>query len=240
VLMFKDFTHAYEDTMSPLLKKGFSKIESLPSADMDISFNSFDEYLKTLSGVSRYDLRRKLKKVDGKVKIDLEITNALADEVVPRVYELYLETLNNNELGLERVPVDFFKQISKNMPKEVKYFLWRIEGKIVAFAFCLVSGEHFVDYYLGFDYSVAHQYSLFFVRFRDLMNWCIAHGMKKYEIGVTAYEPKKRLRFKFLPLYFYLKHRNKLINPFVRIIGYFIRPGNFDPVLKDINRKQVV
>jgi predicted N-acyltransferase len=146
------------------------------------------------------------------------------------VYGLYMQTFNRQEIVLEKVPLDFFVHIAANMPDETKYFLWRIEGKIVAFAFCLASKGHFIDYYLGLDYSIAHQYSLYFIRFRDLMKWCIEHGIKEYEMGVTTYEPKRRLGFKFIRLYFYIKHRNKLINPFIRIVVYFIKPERFDPV----------
>jgi len=101
---------------------------------------------------------------------------------------------------------------------------------MVSFAFCLIRGNYFIDYYLGFDYSIAHKYNLYFIRFRDLLKWCIANGVKKYEMGVTTYEPKRRLGFDFVRLYFYIKHRNRLINPFLKIIGHFIKPENFDPV----------
>ena len=230
MLMFKDFIKAYDDNLTPLLKKGFVKVESLPSTKMGVRFSNFDEYLKTLSHASRDGLKRKFKKIDGKVKIDLEISNKLEAAELKEVYGLYMQTFNRQEIVLEKVPLDFFVHIAANMPDETKYFLWRIEGKIVAFAFCLASKGHFIDYYLGLDYSIAHQYSLYFIRFRDLMKWCIEHGIKEYEMGVTTYEPKRRLGFKFIRLYFYIKHRNKLINPFIRIVVYFIKPERFDPV----------
>ncbi|MDP2939525.1 MAG: GNAT family N-acetyltransferase [Candidatus Omnitrophota bacterium] len=237
MFIFKDFTRDYDDIFKPLLKKGFSKVESLPSTDIDVSFISFDEYLKTLSRTSREGLKRNFKKVDGKAKIDLEVTDALEDNVLPQVYGLYLQTHEKRDIGLEKVPMDFFKNVSRNMPKEVKYFLWRIEGKVVAFAFCLVSGEYFIDYYLGFDYSVAHEHYLYFVRFRDLMKWCITHGIKKYEMGATSYEAKRRLGFNFIRLYFYMKHRNPLLNPFFNIVSHFMKPENFDPVFKEMKKK---
>ncbi len=232
VFIFKDFTRAYADALKPLLKKGFMKLESLPSTEMEINFSSFEDYLKTLSHASRDGLKRKFKKVDGRLQIELEITAALEGSALSEVHGLYLQTLTRMDLGFERVPEDFFRHISRNMPEEARYFLWRINGRIAAFAFCLVSGGYFIDYYLGFDYAVAYQYHLYFIRFRDLMQWCIANGVKKYEMGVTTYEPKRRLGFNFVRLYFYIKHRNKLFNPFVKIIGSFIKPENFDPVFK--------
>jgi hypothetical protein len=100
----------------------------------------------------------------------------------------------------------------------------------------MVSGDFFSDYYLGFDYSVAYKYHLYFVRFRDLMNWCIENNMRKYNFGITNYEAKRRFGFNFVPLYLYVKHRNSLLNPLFRILCHFLKPENFDPVLKKAKR----
>lgn len=234
IIAFKDFDLSYRKVFDECLDSGFLRIDSLPSTDMDIHFSSFDDYLKTLSSVSRSGLKRKFKKIDGKVKIDLEITNKLEDSVLDEVYALYLQTYQTQEMGLEKLTIDFFKNISKNMPHETKFFLWRIDNKIAAFAFCLVSGDYFIDYYLGFDYSVAHQYHLYFVRFRDLMNWCIENKIKKYEMGATGYEPKRRLGFNFILLYIYVKHRNKFFNPIFKILCRILQPTNFQPIFKEL------
>ena len=213
VLAFKDFGCAYTGALDRLQQEGFCKFESLPSTEMDIAFNDFEHYLSTLSGATRYDLRRKFKKVDGRVKIDMEVTGELGD-ALDEAFALFLQTEAKGEIHFEKIPKTFFEKIAENMPGTAKYFLWRVNGKLVAFTFCLVSDERFIDYYLGLDYTVAHQYHLYFVRFRDLMNWCIQNKIKKYEMGNTGYDPKKRLDFKFIPLYVYPKHRNKWINPF--------------------------
>lgn len=235
-LLFKDFTSSYEQILKPLFRFGFNKTQSIPSTEMAVNFSSFDDYVRTLSQSSREGLRRKLKKIDSLGGIDLEITNSPDEKTLNRIYELYLETLQQQEVNLETLSPDFFRLISVNMPKQTKYFIWRIKDKIVAFALCLVKEDYFLDYYLGFDYSLAYQYHLYFLRFRDLMKWCIDNGIKRYEMGVTAYEPKRRLGFDFVRLYFYIKHRNHLINPFAKVIAHFIKPENFDPVFNEMNK----
>ena len=236
VLACKDFIADYGNILDRCSDEGFFKVDSLPSTTMDISFADFDEYLKSLSSVTRSGLKRKFKEVDGKVKIDLEVTDRLPGDVLPEVHALYLQTYERNEIGLEKLTPDFFQQISKNMPNETRFFLWRMDNKLVAFAFCLVSGDYFIDYYLGFDYTVAHKYHLFYVRFRDLMKWCIAHGIKKYEMGQTVYEPKRRLCFDFIPLSIYAKHRNKLFNPVFKAFCRIVQPSNFDPIFKELKK----
>jgi predicted N-acyltransferase len=209
---------------------------------MDINFDSFDDFLRTMSQSSKDNLKRNLKK-SANVAIKLEIVSCLEDELVPDVHRLYLETINGKENSFEVLTPEFFENISRNMPQETKYFLWRVDGKLAAFALCLVKNSHFQDHYLGFDYSIAYKYGLYFVRFRDLMKWCIANDIKKYEMGVAGYEAKRRLGFHFLRYYFYMKHRNKIMNFFFALLSPYLGPANFNPIfkyLKENNKKYVV
>ncbi len=220
VVVFKDFNFSYRAVLDKCLDAGFFRMVSLPFTEMNIHFASFDEYLNTLSYISRSGLRRKFRKIGEGIKIGLEITGKLEENVLNEAYALYLQTYERKEVGLDKVPVDFFRNISKNMPEETKFFLWRIDNRLVAFSYCLASGGHFIDYYLGFDYSVAYQYHLYFIRFRDQLNWCIENKIKKYEFGPTGYESKRRLGFRLVPLYNYVKHRNRFLNPVFKAFSH--------------------
>lgn len=236
IIAFKDFNRTCADNLGPFLKNDFSRIDGLPSAQMEISFASFDEYLSALSRKTRYDLRRKFRKVDGRVKIDTEVADTLKDAALAEVYELYLQMVKRHDMGFEIVPPEFFKNISRNMPGQTKFFLWRIDGKLAAFVFGIVRKDFFSAYYLGLDYSIAYKYSLYFIRFRDIMKWCIENKINHLDVGVTGYEPKKRLGFSFLPLYIYAKHRNKFIRPFFKILCRILKFERYDPVLKEIKK----
>lgn len=237
IVAFKDFDKTYMKILDPLQKDGFSRFDSLPVAELSVSFKDFEEYLKTLSSATRYDLRRKFKKVDNHLPIDLEIAESLEDGVLQDVYRLYLDIVAKHDMGFELLPVDFFKNISRNMPDNTKFFLWRIDGKLVMFLFCLLSEDLLVDFYVGFDYSVAYRYHLYFIKFRDVLNWCIKHGITKYEMGTTGYEPKRRLKFGFVPLYIYARLRNRMLRPIFNLICQFLKFENFDPDLKKAVKK---
>jgi len=237
IVAFKDFSHGYKDTLGFLLKKRFFKVDGLPYAEMDLDFKDFDDYLKKrLSGRSRYDLKRKFRKVDADVDIKMEIVDSPTDEDLKRIYELYMAMVAKHEMGFEIVPPEFFKAVPKHMPGQTKFFLWKVDDKVVAFLFCLLSGDVMIDYYLGLDYSVAHKYHLFFIKHRDMMKWCIEKGIKRYEIGISGYEPKKRLGFDFTPLDIYAKHRSRVMNPLFKILTRFLKFENFDPDLKEAIR----
>ena len=236
IVAFKDFERSYMDVLDRLQKEGFSKFDSLPTTEMRVTFKDFEEYLKTLSGASRYDLRRKFKKVDGRVPLTLEITDTLDEATLADVYRLYLAIVDKHDMGFELLPVAFFRNLPTYMTGRVKYFLWRVDGKLAAFLLCLVSEKRLIDYYVGLDYSVAHTYHLYFIKFRDVMNWCIRHGIREYEMGITGYEPKRRLGFTFVPLYLYARLRNRALRPIFSFICQFLKFENFDPSLKEVRK----
>lgn len=232
IVAFKDFDQTHTKILDPLQKAGFSKFDSLPTTILNVWFKDFEEYLMTLSSASRYDLRRKFRKVDGHVKIYLEIVDALEGRALHEVYKLYLDIVAKHDMNFELLPIEFFKKISINMPGHTKFFLWRIDGKLVMFLFGMASKDLFIDYYVGFDYSLALKYHLYFVKFRETLNWCIRHKIKQYEMGITGYEPKRRLGFDFIPLYLYVKLRNRMLRPIFNLICQFLKFENFDPALK--------
>ena len=232
IIAFKDFDKNHLSMLDPLKKADFFRFDSLPTTILNVRYKDFEEYLMTLSSASRYDLRRKFKKVDGHVKLDLEVVDSIDGEVLQEVYKLYLDIVDRHDMGFELLPAEFFKNISVNMPGHTKFFLWRIDGKLVMFLLGLVSNDMFIDYYVGFDYSIAHKYHLYFIKFRETLNWCIKNRIKEYEMGITGYEPKRRLGFDFIPLYLYAKLRNPALRPVFKFICHFLKFENFDPALK--------
>ncbi len=236
VVAFKDFSQNDTYILDGLSQNGYHKIQSYPSSGINIRFKTFEEYLKNLSKASRKSLRRKFRQVASAEKIDLEIAHEAAGSL-DAIYDLYLQTLKKSDFHFEEYTKDFFKNISQNMPREVKYFLWRINGRLVAFDLCLVSKDTMIDELVGLDYSVAYKYNLYFITFRDTVTWCIENGVKKYMCGTTAYEAKRRLGCAFTPLYIYVKHLNPLINPFFKILCSLLRPGLFDDEIKELFRR---
>lgn len=238
ILGFKDFGLHECAWLDALQHRGYYKFESLPSTEMAVPFRSFEEYVKTLNRASRDGLKRKLKKIDRATPLPMEVRERLTEEELDQVHALYTQTLlSHGEMSFEIMTKDFFRRISDNMPDQTRYFLWRLDGRIVAFALCLVSAERMIDYYLGFDYALAYDLHLYFTRFRDLMKWCIEKKIPVYEMGNTGYEAKRRLGFGFIRLFVYAKHLNKFINPFFHLLCRCLRPENFDATFKCIRER---
>lgn len=232
LIAFKDFHENYIKYLDPLTGKHFYKVLGYPSVELPITFKTFEEYFSGLSKATRKDLKRKFRKSEG-VDIVFEVRNE-AGEFIDKIYELYLNTLYKSDVHFEILSKSFFKSISDNFPAETKYFLWFLDGRMIAFDLCLVSSDgRLIDEYIGMDYDVAYDYHLYFVTFRDIIRWCIVNNVRVYESGALNYDPKKRLDFRFLPQYIYARLRNNLLNFFFGFLIMMIKPDNFDETIKN-------
>ncbi len=117
------------------------------------------------------------------------------------------------------------------MGDRVRFFVWRQDGKIIAFSLALVHNGTFYDDYLGLDYRVALDLHLYFQTFRDIISWAIAQGLERYCSSPLNYEPKLHLGCDLLPLDLYVMHTAKLLNPIMQRILWLVGPTRHDPVL---------
>jgi hypothetical protein len=118
------------------------------------------------------------------------------------------------------------------MPDRVRFFVWRHQGKAVAFGECMVHGETMFAEYLGLDYSVALRLHLYHYVFRDLMNWGIANGYKWFQSSGLNYDPKLHLRHQLKPVDLYVKHTSSAVNLAMRIALPWLEPTRYDKTLK--------
>ena len=235
VVVWKDFPTAYRAPMTAL-KEGSRKtahvqIPSMPATSMKLDFKSFDEYLaRRLSHTMRKNLRRKFKTLAKAPPLEFSAATDLGDDV-EQALALYLQVYHRSRLQFEKLNVHFLRQLTERMPERIRYFLWKQEGRLVAFSICLVHDGAIYDEYLGLDYRVALDLHLYFVTFRDILSWALKQGLKTYHSTPLNYDPKFHLDFELEPLdlYFALPWPwlNSIAHPIMRRMG----PVAAEPIL---------
>lgn len=231
---FKDFGEEFE--LGFLEKKGFVKVMSFPCVMQILPGNNLEDFFINLTSHKRYSLKRKIKKIKNLPRLSLEVKDLLSEYELDRIFELYLNTHNKSDISFDKLTKEFFVKIQGNMKDEAKFFLYKIEDKIVGFNLCFINDEVFLDKFLGFDYDCLYQYQLFFNRWFLNVDWCYKNGLRVYQSGQTGYDGKLQLGGKFKLLYIYGKHMNKFINLFARPFFMLAQPKNFDPAFKLIQK----
>ncbi len=237
LVVWKDFPAHYRTPLdslhcAPEAAACYVRIPSMPATRLALDYASFDDYMaRRLSHAMRKNLRRKFKVLAKSAPLEMEVTSDLgahADEALA----LYLQTYARSPLQFEKLTKEFLVRLGAEMPERVRFFLWRQNGRLVAFSLCLMHDGVLYDEYLGLDYSVALDLHLYFVTFRDIFSWALAQGLKTYCSTPLNYDPKLHLGFALAPLDLYVAHPSPVLNALFRRILPLIQPTRAAPALR--------
>jgi predicted N-acyltransferase len=203
----------------------------MPMTELRLRYTDFDHYLSTLGASTRKDLRRKFRKTATAPPISLEVVTDLTP-FVDEVYPLYLQVHERSSLKFECLTKEYLCNLGQRMPDRARFFIWRQNGKAIAFSVALVHDGTIYDDYLGLDYRVALDLHLYFYTMRDIISWSLAQGLERYRSSPLNYHPKLHLGCDLFPLDLYVMHTVAWLNPIFRQALKFLEPTRHDPVLK--------
>ncbi len=231
LVVLKDFSAGYRETLERFTDNGYTRIPSMPMTRLALRFWSFDEYFTRLSKATRKDLRRKFRRVEKAAPIALEVVSDVAPWV-DELYPLYLQVQERSPMKFEILTKEYFCALGQQMPERTRFFLWRQEGRIIAFSLCLVHNDTIYDDYLGLDYRVALDLHLYFYTFRDIINWAIAQNLTSYRSSPLNYEPKLHLDCELAPLDLYVMHTSPWLNVVFPPVLKLLEPTRHDKVVQ--------
>jgi hypothetical protein len=229
----KDFSAKLRKAFAPLVNAAYTRLAGFPSLILDLNFGSFDEYLRThLSRITRKGLRRKLRKADKAAPpIQVEVVEDCRD-VIDEIYPLYLAVAERSDVEFEVFTREYFLEAGRRMPGRFRYFIWRRAGKAVAFSFCTIWKDTLYDNDIGLDYDIAHDLNLYYLTFRDLIQWALKHDLKYYCSAPFNYDPKLRLRLNPVDVDLYVRHTSWLLNSLIKMVAPYFAPAKSDPALR--------
>jgi Peptidogalycan biosysnthesis/recognition len=148
LIVLKEFPAVYRQPLNCLLHHGFTRVPSLPMTRLNINYPSFEDYMaKALNSATRRKLKKKFAAAAAASPIQ---TSVLSDvtPVIDEIYPLYLQVYNRSKMHFEQLTRQFFCGIGRLMPDKVRFFIWRQNGRIVAFTLCMVEGDAMYTEYI--------------------------------------------------------------------------------------------
>jgi len=232
LVVLKEFPAHYRASMDCLRHAGFTRVPSMPMTTLAIEHKTFDEYLSAkLSSGTRMTIRRKLRIA---ARAQPPITMGVVTDVnavVDDIYPLYEKVYERSPLQFEKLSKEFLCELAARMPDKVRYFVWRQDARIIAFALCMVHDNGIWHEYVGFDYSVAFSLHLYYRVYRDIIEWAIANDCKRFYSGSLNYDPKWHLRQSLYPVDLYVSHTSRPINAVLKRVLPLMEPTRSDPIL---------
>jgi Peptidogalycan biosysnthesis/recognition len=233
LIVLKEFPARYRGALSCFLERGFARVPSMPMTRLDVSgYKDFDDYLaKAIKSKRRNEFRRKFKAAAQSAPIDMEVVSSVS-AVIDEFYPLYLQVFERSKMQFEKLTKEYFIELGHRMPDKARFFLWRQNGKIIAFSLCLVEGDTLYGEYIGLDYSIALDIHLYFYVMRDTISWAIANGYKSIVSSGLSYAPKLQMAHVLEPLDLYVRHTSPLANLILKRVLPLLEPTRAEPALQ--------
>jgi hypothetical protein len=233
LVLLKDFPAEYRDLLREFTAQHYQRVPGLPGVKLDLDFSSFEEYMtKKLSKVYRKNLRRKFRALESVPPVTFEVHNGCTPEQADEIFPLYWEVYRRAKLSFEVLNRDYLIRLGQSMPDTVRLFLWRQEGRLVAFNLGIVHDGVIDDLYVGFDYDVASRLHLYFLTWRDLIEWSVQNGVKIYRSGPHNFDPKLHLKMSLVPRDLYARHLSPILNRPLLLAMKWLGPTRYEPILK--------
>jgi hypothetical protein len=236
MIVLKEFPAEYRAPLQCLCNAGFARIPSMPMTTLSIDYKNFDDYVsKALSPKTRGKIRRKLRDAErAKPAITMSV-EVDATPIIDEIFPLYEKVFERSSMHFERLTKKFLCELGRQIPDKVRFFVWRQDGRIIAFSLCMVQGDGIWSEYIGFDYAVAFELNLYYRVFHDTIEWAIAEGYKRFYSSSLNYDPKWHLRQSLYPIDLYVRHTSNLLNIFLRRLLPIMEPTHSDPILPNFH-----
>ncbi len=232
MIVMKEFPTNYRKALRPMKRAGYARVPSMPGSRLDLNFKTFDEYLQTrLSHKTRKNLRSKFRKASAAGGVEMEVVRDIEPHL-EELFPLYRQVMERSAYKFEVLTKSYFLQMSRRLSDRALFFIWRQNGKAVAFSSCAGHDGVLRDHYIGLDYAVALDHHLYFVTFRDIVTWALENKYHTYYSAALNYEPKYHLRHDLVPLDLYVRTSWDLVNPIFRAIVPYLEPTRYDPIIR--------
>ncbi len=137
MVVFKDFPRSYRTPLRHLLKGGYARVPSMPGSRLELDFKDFEEYLtRKLSHKTRKNLRQKYRQAAASANLTMEVVTDIEPHI-DEVFPLYRQVLERSHYKFEELTKSYFVHLGRRMGDRALFFIWRENGKAVAFSSCV-------------------------------------------------------------------------------------------------------
>jgi len=222
--LYKDFPEKDIDKTNPNFK-GFSHFLADPNMKMEMSWNTWDDYLANLS--SKYRVRTKKvykqSKALNKVEINAENFDAHKDDI----QKLYDNIMDNIGFKMAVANADYFGNITKSLGDKMLIYGYELDGKLVAFNTALLQGDEYEVHLIGLDYQQNNALKLYNRILYDNLQNAIELGYNYIGYGRTANEIKSTVGATPNTMHCYMHFNNPIINMFTSNILKAFKPKDW-------------
>ncbi|NNE02819.1 MAG: GNAT family N-acetyltransferase [Flavobacteriaceae bacterium] len=199
-LFFKEFSEDVIGNFKNLSDHGFIRAFSLPYMEMDVHWDSFEEYLKSLKHKYRRKIRKGLAKLNIDEKnftFDLEKLGAHLNSYnkgsAKEFYRGYLAIMARASNKLEVLSYNFFKLLFRRFQHKMDLLEIRNGKEVLASGILIKEGDGLFFMLCGLPEAKNQEFDPYFNLLYAIVNLAIKRRCSKIYLGQTAYWSKQQI-----------------------------------------------
>lgn len=192
VIVLKEFTDEELPALKPLEALGYRKADSLPTHQVQLDGESFDQYLKSLSTKKRHNIRNSMGRFEKAGLSFLTTSDAATIErlFTPATHLMYDAVLKRSKTQFEHLPREFFLEMARRLPDCCEFLFAFHDQRVVGFGIQLRTPNTYIPMFAGLDYEINSKADLYFnLLYRSIAD-AAKCGATVVEMGQNAEEVK--------------------------------------------------
>lgn len=211
----------------------YQKVTTLPNVVLELPFTSIDGYLASLpDGTARY-LKRKWRSA-GKVRIEYrQSLDGLKDEV----NALYRATIAQSRWDYGNfgpLHPDYFDTVARALGDRARLMLCWADGELLSFQLFLAGRDEVPAKGIGMRYPRARELNLYFLNWKEMIEFCIANGIPRISMAGTTYSTKLMMGGRLQRQWLFFRFTNTLMNATLPWLAPLFDFESNDPELRDL------
>ncbi|MDX1410011.1 MAG: GNAT family N-acetyltransferase, partial [Saprospiraceae bacterium] len=212
----KDFaTPRFSDLHEQVGCLPYHPFTAQPNMIMELpeDWNSFDDYLQSLTSKYRVRVRRARKKSRGILMRDLDVS--MIEDQEAELYRLYHGIADRASFNLFILHRGYLARVKQELGERFTVLGYYDEGELVAFCSMMENGDELEAHFLGYEAEVNQARQLYLNMLLDMVVIALRRGIRRIVFSRTAMEIKSSVGAEPHYMYFYLQlssaWRNRLI-----------------------------
>jgi hypothetical protein len=217
-------------------RAGFTRVTTIPNVMLDLPYPSIDAYLASLpEGTGSY-LKRKWRSA-AKVRIEhRDDLTGLEDEI----NDMFNATLAQSKVDygdFSRVHPGYFAAVVKSLGPKARVMLCWVDGELLSFQLYVVGKHEVLAKGIGMKYPKAREHNLYFLNWREMIAYCLEHGIERISMSGTTYATKLLMGGRLDRRWIFFRFTNPLLNMILPWLAPAFDYESNDPELKAIRDK---
>jgi predicted N-acyltransferase len=193
--LVSEFNDEQARELADLEQADFLRVPSLPMNEFPPDCCDFEEYLQRRSSRSRHNIRKSRRKLEqGGITVQhLRGSDGAIEHLTDDVHRLYEAVYERSDTKFEYLPLDFFRELARQMPQEAWYTFFFRDGRVVAFSLRIAYRGHVYLVRLGVDYDLNREYDLYFNALYEDLDFALQQQPELIHFGQNSSPVKLRI-----------------------------------------------